>query len=67
MRWFLNILGVLMILAGVVWFLQGTGLAFTAGMMAFDVRWAYAGVALVVVALVIMIFANRKKRLPPSS
>jgi membrane protein implicated in regulation of membrane protease activity len=67
MKWFLNILGVLMILAGIVWILQGTGMAFTVGMMAYDVRWAFAGVALILVALVIIIFTNRRrKKLPPS-
>ncbi len=66
MKWFLNILGVLMILAGIVWILQGTGMAFTVGMMAYDVRWAFAGVALILVALVIIIFTNRRrKKLPP--
>ncbi len=65
MKWFLNILGILMILAGVVWFLQGTGLAFAVGMMAFDVRWAYAGVAIVIVALVMMLLVNRRKKMPP--
>jgi hypothetical protein len=66
MKWFLNILGILMILAGVVWFLQGTGLAFAVGMMAFDVRWAYAGVAIIIVALVMMILVNRRKKNPPT-
>ena len=62
MKWFLNILGVLMILAGIVWILQGTGMAFTVGMMAYDIHWAYAGVALILVALVIIIFTNRRRK-----
>ncbi|HEY5158133.1 MAG TPA: hypothetical protein VII93_09265 [Anaerolineales bacterium] len=67
MKWFLNVLGVLMILAGIVWILQGTGMAFTVGMMAYDIRWAYAGIALILVALVMIIFTNRRrKKLPPS-
>jgi formate hydrogenlyase subunit 3/multisubunit Na+/H+ antiporter MnhD subunit len=68
MKWFLNILGVLMILAGIVWILQGTGKAFTVGLMAYDIRWAYAGAGLILVAVVMIIFANlRKKKLPPSN
>ena len=67
MKWLLNILGVLMILAGVVWILQGTGIAFTMGMMADDIRWAFAGVALILVALAIILFTNRhRKKSPPS-
>jgi hypothetical protein len=67
MRWFLTILGVLMILAGTVWILQGTGIAFTVGFMVNDMRWAYAGIAVDLVALALIIFANRKKKLPPTS
>jgi len=67
MKWFLNVLGLLMMLAGSVWILQGTGMAFTVGMMANDIRWAYAGAALVLVALAIIIFTNRgRKKLPPA-
>ena len=67
MKWFLNILGVLMILAGIVWILQGTGMAFTVGMMAYDTRWAYAGIALILVALVMIIFTNRRRKKSPPS
>ena len=67
MKWFLNVLGVLMILAGIVWILQGTGMAFTVGMMAYDIRWAYAGIALILVALVMIIFTNRRRKKLPSS
>jgi len=67
MKWFLNILSVLMILAGIVWILQGTGMAFTVGMMAYDVRWAFAGVALIAVALVIILVTNRRRKKSPPS
>lgn len=67
MKWFLNILGVLMILAGIVWILQGTGTAFTVGAMAYDIHWAYAGGVLILVAVGVILFANRRrKKLPPS-
>ena len=67
MKWFLNILGALMILAGIVWILQGTGMAFTVGMMAYDIRWAFAGVALILIALVIILFTNRRRKKSPRS
>jgi membrane protein implicated in regulation of membrane protease activity len=68
MKWFLNILGVLMILAGIVWILQGTGKAFAVGLMAYDIRWAYAGAGLILVAVVLLLFTNlRKKHLPTKS
>ena len=67
MRWSLNILGLLMILAGIVWILQGTGIAFTVGLMAYDIRWAYAGAALVLVALAMIVFTNRRRKKSPPS
>ena len=67
MRWVLNILGVILILMGTVWILQGTGV-YPVGMMARQVKYAYAGIVVDVVAIVLLVFANlRRKRLPPSS
>ena len=67
MRWVLNILGVLLFLAGTVWILQGTGV-FPVGGMAYQTKWTYAGIVVDLVAIVLLIFANRPRRkLPPSS
>ncbi len=67
MKWVLNILGILLILTGTVWILQGTGV-FPVGGMAFQSKWTYIGIALDAVAVVLFLVANwrRRKNLPPS-
>ncbi len=65
MRWVLNILGVLLILTGTIWILQGTGV-FPVGGMAYQSKWTYIGIALDAVAVLLFISANwRRKRVPP--
>jgi hypothetical protein len=67
MKWVLNILGVLFILAGTVWIFQGTGL-YPVGFMAHDMRYTYAGIVLDIIAIGLLILANRRrKNQPPSS
>ena len=67
MKWVLNILGVLLILMGTVWILQGTGF-FPVGMMAGQMKYAYAGIVVDLIAVVLFVIANRrKKNLPPST
>ena len=67
MKWFLNILGVLLLLMGTVWILQGTGL-YAVGMMAHQMKYAYAGIVVDIVAVGLFVIANRRrKNLPPSS
>jgi hypothetical protein len=51
MKVFSALLGVAAILAGGVWILQGTGLAFQVGFMAGDPLWAVYGAILVLLAL----------------
>ncbi len=67
MKWVLNILGILLILTGTVWILQGTGV-FPVGGMAFQRQWTYIGIVVDAVAVVLFIIANRprRKNLPPS-
>jgi hypothetical protein len=67
MKWVLNILGVLLFLMGTLWILQGTGV-YAVGMMANQMQYAYAGILVDIVAIVLFIIANRRrKNLPPSS
>ncbi len=67
MRWVLNILGVLLILMGTVWILQGTGV-YPVGFMAYQIKYTYAGIVIDLVAIGLFIIANRRrKKLPPSS
>jgi hypothetical protein len=67
MKWVLNILGVLLFLMGTVWILQGTGI-YAVGMMANQMKYAYAGIVVDIIAIGLLIIANRRrKNLPPSS
>ncbi len=67
MKWVLNILGVLLFIMGTVWILQGTGI-FAVGSMANQMKWAYAGILVDLLAIGLFLFANRRqKNLPPSS
>jgi hypothetical protein len=58
----LNVLGVLMVLMGGTWFLQGINVL-TAGKspMIGDTRWAYYGGITAAIGLVSMVMANRKR------
>ncbi len=59
MRWVLNILAILLIIAGTVWILQGTGV-YPVGFMANDMRYTYAGIVVDVVGIGLLILANRR-------
>ncbi len=61
MRWIINILGILMILSGIVWILQGTGIL-PVGFMAYDMKYTYAGIVLVLLAIGLFILANRRRK-----
>lgn len=66
MRWVLNILGVLLILAGTTFALQGTGVLPVGG-MAYQSKWTYIGIIMDVVAIVLFIIANwRRRKMPPA-
>ena len=64
MKTFLNTLAVLLILAGGVWFLQGVNLL-PGSFMTNHIEWAYYGSLAVVVGILLLLFANRKKPNPP--
>ncbi len=67
MKWVLNILGVFLLLMGIVWILQGTGL-YPVGFMAHQIKYTYAGIVVDIIALGLFVLANRRrKNLPPSS
>lgn len=67
MKWILNIIAVLLFLAGVVWILQGVGI-YPVGMMAYQMKYAYYGIVLALIGVGLFIIANRRrKKLPPSS
>jgi len=67
MKWVLNILGVFLLLMGTVWILQGTGL-YPVGFMARQIKYTYAGIVVDIIAVGLIVIANRRrKNLPPSS
>jgi ribose 1,5-bisphosphokinase PhnN len=67
MKWVLNILGVLLLLMGTIWILQGTGL-YPVGFMAHQMKYTYAGIVVDLIAVGLFVIANRRrKNLPPSS
>jgi hypothetical protein len=63
MRRTLIILAILLALAGTLFFAQGTGMLPVGG-MAYHIEWAYIGGAMVLLAVILIIFAVRG-RLPP--
>ena len=64
MRIILSIFGVLFILAGGVWFLQGISVI-PGSIMTGQIQWAITGPIVVVVGIGLLVFANRRKASPP--
>lgn len=59
MRWVLNIVGVLLILIGSVWFLQGINIllgSFMSGQM----QWTIIGIVAVIIGIGLLVFVNRR-------
>ncbi len=61
MKWFLNILGVLLILVGIVWILQGVNIL-PGSFMTGDLRYALLGLVAGVIGVVCLVFANRRPK-----
>ena len=60
MKWFLNILGVVMVLIGVVWFFQGINVLL-GSFMSGNSLYAVLGAILAVVGVIVLIFTNRPR------
>ncbi len=56
----LNVIGVLLLLAGIVWFLQGINVL-PGSFMSGQTQWAINGGILIVVAAGLLWWANRKR------
>lgn len=61
MKIVLNVVGVLMVLMGITWFLQGIGIL-PGSFMTGQTRWAVYGAIAVVVGLITLTRANRRVR-----
>jgi uncharacterized membrane protein len=54
-----NVLGVLMVVMGAIWFLQGINIL-PGSFMTGQIRWAVYGACMVVAGLIVMARANRR-------
>ena len=61
MKWFLNILGVVLVLIGVVWFFQGINILL-GSFMSGNSLYSVLGIILVVAGIIILAFSNRRRR-----
>jgi uncharacterized membrane protein HdeD (DUF308 family) len=61
MKWFLNILGGVMVLIGVVWFFQGINILL-GSFMSGNSLYAVLGIILTVVGIIILAFTNRPRK-----
>jgi len=65
MRIVSSLLGVLMVLMGGIWILQGFNLAFRVGFMVGDVRWALYGAILALVGVAQVVWSNTRPAATP--
>jgi hypothetical protein len=65
MRIVSSLIGLLMMMAGTVWMLQGLNLAFRVGFMVGDKHWIVYGAILALIGIAQLIWTNsRRARLP---
>ena len=57
----LNIIGILIILAGGVWFLQGINIL-PGSLMSGDLQWAINGGIAILLGVILIVFVNRRKK-----
>jgi hypothetical protein len=62
MRVVSSLIGLLMVAMGVVWMLQGFGLAFQVGFMAGDPMWSLWGAILAAVGICQVVWSNSRQR-----
>jgi hypothetical protein len=61
MKWFLSILGVLLLLVGTVWVLQGLNIL-NQGFMAGHLQYTLLGAIVDVIGIALLVFANRRRK-----
>ena len=66
MKIILRIIGVLLVLAGTVWFFQGINVL-PGNFMTGQTRWAVYGTLAVVAGIVLIVLSIRRKAVPPAS
>jgi hypothetical protein len=60
MKWILNILGVLLILVGIVWILQGINILL-GSFMSGQPLYAALGIVVAIIGIFLLVFANRRR------
>jgi len=60
MKWVLNILGVLLILVGIVWILQGINILL-GSFMSGQPLYAVLGIVVAIIGIFLLVFANRRR------
>ncbi len=61
MKWVLNIIGVLLILVGIVWILQGINVL-PGSFMSGQIQYTYYGLVLDLIGTVLLVFTNRRSK-----
>ena len=61
MKWLFNIIGVILVLVGIVWFFQGLNVLL-GSFMSGNSLYTVLGALLAVVGIIILVFTNRKRR-----
>ena len=56
-----SLIGIVMILMGIVWILQGQDIAFRRGFMVGDYHWTIYGAILALVGIVVLVWSNRRR------
>jgi hypothetical protein len=64
MKVILTVVGILLVIMGGIWFFQGINVL-PGSFMTGQIRWAIYGGIAVVLGVVLIVLANRKKRSPP--
>ena len=65
MKWLSTIVGVLLVLFGGLWILQGTGVI-TRGFMSGHVQYAILGIVSAAIGIGLVVFANRRRPNTPA-
>ena len=63
MRVVSSLIGVLMVMMGIVWMLQGLNLAFRVGFMVGDFHWTIYGAILALVGVAQVVWSNTRSRI----
>jgi hypothetical protein len=66
MKIVLNIISILLILAGAVWFLQGINIL-PGSFMTGQIQWAVYGAIAFILGIILLVYANRRRPSPPAS